>query len=187
MSSSAAKKNEVTETPKRKFGGYQPNAGRKKGSLNKRTKMVQAIATNALKPGKTPLDIMLKNMRFYDEKAQAMMTILETKIAAGNKKFVPTEVLALLQEMSQYRMNAQKCATDAAPFIHPKLTSIAFKDETANTMKAKPETEQSAQELAEYYNNLRLRPTQVSPLIIDNDTGEQVHETAAEEEFSYDD
>ena len=33
-------------------------------------------------------------------------------------------------------------------------------------------------ELADYYNKLRLRPTSANPLIIDNDIGEPVHEDA---------
>jgi hypothetical protein len=33
-------------------------------------------------------------------------------------------------------------------------------------------------ELADYYNKLRMQPTSVNPLVIDNETGEPVHEDA---------
>jgi hypothetical protein len=36
----------------------------------------------------------------------------------------------------------------------------------------------SDDELADYYNTLRLRPTTVNPLVIDNESGESVHEDA---------
>ncbi len=138
--------------------------------------MIQAVAEGALKAGKTPLDIMLKNMRFYDNKAEAMMRTLETKIA--DMKTPPMELLELLKEMSGYRMNAQKCAVDAAGFVHPKLSSIVHKVDN-NKIEAKREDGMSEDELVDYYNKLRLRPTQVDPLEIvtlDNATGEPVSE-----------
>jgi len=36
----------------------------------------------------------------------------------------------------------------------------------------------SDEDLADYYNKLRLRPTSVNPLVIDNESGESVHEDA---------
>jgi hypothetical protein len=90
---------------------------------------------------------------------------------------IPEEVLELLKEMSGYRMNAQKCAVDAASFIHPRLSAVAVKVENT-PVHAKPETQMTDDELADYYNKLRLRPTSVEPLnivTIDNDTGEPVH------------
>lgn len=171
MSAALAEKTEVVKV-KGKFGGPQPNAGRKKGGTNARTKMLRAVADGAVKKGKSPLDIMLKNMRFYDEKAEALLSTLEERII--DKKTAPLELVQLLQEMSGFRMSAQKCACDAAPFVHPKLSAIAVKVDD-RPMQAKPEDQMSKDELSQYYNQLRLRPTSVTPLVIDNETGDPVH------------
>jgi hypothetical protein len=170
LSSASPQQTEVVKV-KGKFGGPQPNAGRKKGGMNARTKMLRSIADNAVKKGRSPLDIMLKNMRFYDEKAESMLAVVESKL--GDKKVVAAEILALLQEMSNYRMSAQKCACDAAPF------AVKVDDER---MKAKPEGDMTPDELSDYYNKLRLRPTSVEPLIIDNETGDPVHADDAAED-----
>jgi hypothetical protein len=48
-------------------------------------------------------------------------------------------------------------------------------------IKAKPETQMTPQELADYYNKLRaLRPSTKPLVIIDNDTGEPLYSKAAE-------
>jgi hypothetical protein len=154
-------------------GGARPGAGRKVGSVGDRVKMIRAVAEGALKPGKTPLDVMLKNMRYYDEKAEAAMRWIEQKL--GNPKSQPKEVLALLKELSEYRMQAQKCACEAAPYVHPKLASIEH-IKTDNRIKAKQESDMTDEELDEYYNKLRTRPTTHVPLIIDNDTGDTMIE-----------
>jgi len=114
---------------------------------------------------------MLKNMRYYDEKAEAAMNWIENRM--NDPKAKAPEVLALLQEMSEYRMKAQKCACDAAPFVHSKLASITHTVNT-DTVVAKHEDEMSDEELADYYNKLRLRPTSHVPLVIDNETSEEV-------------
>ena len=134
--------------------------------------MLRAIADKAVRTGKTPLDIMLRNMRFYDEKAEAMLGVIESKL--GDQKSVPAELLELLREMSTYRMSAQKCAVDAAPFVHPKLSAIEYKN-TTDKIAGKPEDQMSREELADYWRQLRDRPLTTSPLIIDNETGDPVH------------
>lgn len=74
-----------------KNGGARTGAGRKKGSLSKRS---QEIMLEVTKKGITPLEYMLKVMR--DEKQP------------NDRR----------DEMAKY----------AAPYIHPKLTSIAAPD-----------------------------------------------------------
>lgn len=167
MSSSVTK----TKSPNAK-----PGAGRPKGSIGRRMKLIRAIAQNALRPGRTPLDTMLKNMYFYDDKASKLLEILEQKI--GDKKVQPMELLELLKEMSSFRMSAQKCACDAAPFVHAKLSAIALKVDDSAVRRTMDETAMSDDELSDYYNNLRLRPTSVKPMeiILDNETGQQINE-----------
>lgn len=60
-------------------GGARPGAGRKKGGLNKKTKLLREIAGKALTSGKTPLEVMLENMRFFHDKASE----LQAKIVAA--------------------------------------------------------------------------------------------------------
>jgi hypothetical protein len=72
--------------------------------------------------------------------------------------------------MRECRLDAQRCAVDAAPFMHSRRAQVTIKDET-KTITAKPETQQSEEELADYFSKLRTRPATVEPLIIDNETG----------------
>jgi hypothetical protein len=47
-------------------GGKRPGAGRKPGRLNKRTVARQQLASTAAGQGITPLEVILKRMRYYD-------------------------------------------------------------------------------------------------------------------------
>ena len=47
-----------------------------------------------------------------------------------------------------------------------------------DTFRAKPEHDMTPDELADYYNKLRMRPASANPLIIDNDVGEPMPEDA---------
>jgi hypothetical protein len=76
----------------------------------------------------------------------------------------------LMSKMRDCRMDAQRCAVDAAPYMHSRLASITVKQEN-NQITAKPEMQQSEEELADYFSKLRTRPATVEPLIIDNETG----------------
>ena len=58
-------------------GGKRNGAGRKPGSLNKRTVALRAISDEALFAGLLPLQVMLQNMRFYDNEVRRL------KIAAS--------------------------------------------------------------------------------------------------------
>ena len=54
-------------------GGYRPGSGRPPGAISTRSR---EIAERALANGKTPLEVMLENMRFYDEQAAEMLADL---------------------------------------------------------------------------------------------------------------
>jgi hypothetical protein len=83
-------------------GGYRPNAGRKKGSVNAATLRRREIADQALTNGVTPLDVMLTTMRaLWDE-------------AIGEDGKIKNLGKA---------MQANMVAKEAAPFVHPKLAS----------------------------------------------------------------
>ena len=70
-------------------GGKREGAGRKAGSLSKKTR---AIAEVAFEQGITPLEVMLKVMRDF--------------LGAGHLEA------------------AADVAKDAAPYVHPKLSSV---------------------------------------------------------------
>ena len=78
----------------------QKTGGRKKGTPNKTT---AAMAAAVAASGKAPLEVMIENMRHFDE---AATNTSEIEVSDG------------------LRMQAQECAKDAAPYIHPKLQAI---------------------------------------------------------------
>lgn len=122
---------------------------------------------------------MLKNMDKFDEEADHLQSKLVDLIdncrppksapRSEHKEFLGT-VKDLMGKMRECRMDAQRCAVDAAPYMHSRLASITVKQET-KSIAAKPETQQSEDELVDYYAKLRTRPVTVDPLIIDNETG----------------
>jgi hypothetical protein len=106
-----------------KFGGYQPNAGRKKGGINARTAALRNIANEALAAGITPLEVMLENMRFYHSEAEAILAELRKGLAEHNK--TPEELISAMKELGSFKDKAQKCAVDAAPYLHPHLSAVS--------------------------------------------------------------
>jgi hypothetical protein len=135
---------------------------------------------------KVPLETMLKNMERFDEEADGLYAKLSSMIENGKpsskaprKEHVEffDKVMSLTGKMRECRLDAQRCATDAAPYTHQRLAAVQH-TVTSDTIRAKPESDMSADELADYYNKLRLRPASPNPLIIDNDVGEPVHEDA---------
>jgi hypothetical protein len=94
-------------------GGKRDGAGRKKGALTKRT---QEVAAQAAAEGVTPLEVMLANMRFAHEHGAAVLA----KIMSSEEG----EGVDALKELLSFRKMAQSCATDAAPYVHPRLQAI---------------------------------------------------------------
>lgn len=104
-------------------GGARKGAGRK-GRPNKATiERQERIAST----GKTPLDIMINNMRLADEQADAAeRSLTEERIAELAKSAEPFKaILEEVQKALNYRKVAQECARDAAPYVHPKLAAVA--------------------------------------------------------------
>ncbi|MBR1238473.1 hypothetical protein [Bradyrhizobium sp. AUGA SZCCT0182] len=105
------------------FGGYQPNAGRKKGGINARTAALRNIADEALAAGITPLEVMLQNMRFYHSEAETILAELLKGLAEHNK--TPEQLISAMKELGAFKEKAQRCAVDAAPFLHPHLSAVS--------------------------------------------------------------
>lgn len=83
--------------------------------------MIRAATDQAIFAGVTPLEVMLDNMRFYHERAEVMLG----KIVAGMGRRPSAKLLQMLKDLCSFREQSQKCAAEAAPFVHPRLATIA--------------------------------------------------------------
>src|SRR4051812_24395551 len=111
-------------------GGRREGAGRKQGSLTIRTRK---IAERAAAEGKTPLDVMLDNMRHFQQlaiDAEAMLeglTIEEFTAKHGVDLRPDEQFKALLAEVKKtagLRQMAHECARDASPYLHARLSAV---------------------------------------------------------------
>jgi hypothetical protein len=110
-------------------GGRREGSGRKPGAVTKRTR---EIADQALAQGKSPLEVMLENMRHFQQVALDAEAVLAglTVEEIGGKDMAPEEQFKMLMAKAKnaagFRQMAQECARDAAPFIHAKLASVTI-------------------------------------------------------------
>ncbi len=112
-------------------GGKREGAGRPAGALTQKTR---EVAERALATGMTPLDVMLDNMRHFQQVALDAESVLEGLTAEEFSEQVPTDaspedqfkfLLAQVKKTVGLRQAAQDAARDAAPYIHPKLSATA--------------------------------------------------------------
>lgn len=113
-------------------GGKRPGAGRPRGVPSRKTIDRLRLAEKAAAKGVTPLDVMLDNMR--DAYAQARKAERELSSRFGDitsmePKAAFEAVLAAVKQVIGYRQIAEQCASDAAPFVHPRLSAIEQKTE----------------------------------------------------------
>lgn len=84
-------------------GGKRPGAGRKPGTVSEATRRRKEVAQQALSEGVSPLDVMLTTMRtLWDQATDEAGRVVNLGKA----------------------MQANIVAKDAAPFLHPKLSSV---------------------------------------------------------------
>ncbi|OYY13296.1 MAG: hypothetical protein B7Y05_09605 [Polynucleobacter sp. 24-46-87] len=99
----------IENNQKKSKGGKRPGAGRKTGSLTKRTRQIaEAVATQGI----TPLEVMMKVMhQLYEE--------------AGNVQEGELGDKALADEARIKLLNmAATVGRHAAPYVHPRLSAI---------------------------------------------------------------
>lgn len=108
-------------------GGKRDGAGRKVGALTARTR---EVAERAIAEGKSPLDVMLENMRHFQQvalDAEATVAGLSVEEITG-QEMSPEEqfkfLLAKVKQAAGLRQMAQDCASGAAPYIHPRLAAV---------------------------------------------------------------
>lgn len=95
-------------------GGKRVGAGRKPGTVSEATKRRKEVAAKALSEGVSPLDVMLTTMR----------TLWAQAVDESGK------VVNIGKAMQ-----ANVVAKDAAPFLHPKLSTVDAKMEADVTAK----------------------------------------------------
>lgn len=108
--------------------------GRRKGTKNKltvqREKQADAVAAAAIAAGLDPLQIMLDNMRHFQQvaiDAEATLAGLTAEEINGQAA-TPEEqfklLLAKAKQAAGLRVMASEAARDAAPYIHPRLSAV---------------------------------------------------------------
>ena len=99
----------IENNQKKSKGGARPGAGRKTGSLTKRTRQIaEAVATQGI----TPLEVMMKVMhQLYEEAGNVSEQDL------GNKELASEARIKLLNM-------AATIGRHAAPYVHPRLSAI---------------------------------------------------------------
>jgi hypothetical protein len=108
-------------------GGKREGAGRKAGAVTKRTR---EIADRALAEGKAPLEVMLDNMRHFQQVALDAEAVIEAMDEDQAKALGQTHeeqfkaLLAKVKQAAGLRVMANECARDAAPYMHPKLSAV---------------------------------------------------------------
>lgn len=126
-------------------GGKREGAGRKAGSLTKRT---SEIARRAIVEGRSPLEVMLENMRHFQQvahDAEAILAVLTAEEFVGQKgaNLKPEEqfklLLAEVKKAAGFRQMAHDCAKDAAPYIHARLASVEHTGAEGGPIKHKVE------------------------------------------------
>lgn len=111
-------------------GGKREGAGRKLSAVTRKTR---EIADRAAAAGVSPLEIMLDNMRHFQQvamDAEAILAGLTAEEFAGAKgaNLKPEEqfklLLAEVKKAAGFRQMAQECARDASPYMHPRLSTV---------------------------------------------------------------
>lgn len=132
-----------------------PGAGRKPGSVSRRTRAIRELSNQAIAAGVHPLEVMLNNMRFYHNEAQNLLAQI---LAAIKKGSLGVAHLELLGKLYNTRNEAQKCAVDAAPYVHARLSAVAVSGSVDHRLVPPPDG-MSPQQLAEVLErNLRASP-----------------------------
>ena len=130
-------------------GGYRENAGQKQGTPNKATAARQAEVAAS---GITPLEVMLDNMRSAYQRALELEKQLDDlppeELEAG---------LQLMGEIARQRQIAQKCAADAANYVHPKLASIQHGEDPDHPLKGVTDAHRLQVIVAELLDKPELR------------------------------
>ena len=87
---------------------------------NRKPATVSRSCLGVAASGKTPLEVMLDNMRRAFNEAHRLMAVL-----CGPDAPQGEEAQALMEEMWKFRDLAQRYAVAAAPYVHPRLAAVS--------------------------------------------------------------
>jgi hypothetical protein len=113
------------KTPRKKAkprGGARANAGRPQSRVTRET--MQIRDRWVAEGHRTPLEVMLTNMEYYDVKVAELYAKTGLWLKPPKDDAERAERLKLLRTISGARNASQACAVDAAPFMHQKLNSL---------------------------------------------------------------
>jgi hypothetical protein len=126
--------------PRPNAGGKREGAGRKPGTIGKRTKALAEIRDKALQSGITPLEVMLKNMRRADAMAdaaeRATISFAREALSKLDGEELLTALIAEGKKVLGLRGFAQDCARDAAVYMHSRLATTTIKGDGDHPLKA---------------------------------------------------
>ena len=111
-----------------KNGGARAGAGRPPSVLTATSRDDAVAATKAV--NLTPIQVMAKNMAFWDNAATESTAKIEAILQAveDGSEVVDETILkdlnSALKRMLFARDQSQKCAADMAPYRHPRLANI---------------------------------------------------------------
>jgi hypothetical protein len=101
-------------TPQKQNGGRPVSAA---------TELTRTKAREIAASGNSPLDVMIRNMLFWDEDA----TPLAEKLAAAFSKVADpdqrAELLKSIEPLLNAREHAQRCALGAVRYVHPRMAA----------------------------------------------------------------
>jgi hypothetical protein len=75
---------------------------------------------------------MLDNMTFWHERADEIRAVVEDMLKRPRSLKERDRLVALLELYGPARHNAQRCAKDLAPYIHPRLANVEVVQDADN-------------------------------------------------------
>jgi hypothetical protein len=117
-------------------GGKRAGAGRKPGlpakKIRERQEQVKAILGDDI----LPFQVMIENMRHWRRLA---ISAEEALAKMSHKDIKPEDVLnhilSQAESVAALRDRAEECAQHAAPYCHPKLSTITHQGDQDNPLK----------------------------------------------------
>jgi hypothetical protein len=108
--------------------------GRPKGIGGALAKITEYKARELAAKNKTPLDVMIKNMHWWESRSEELTQLVEEKVKKVSAAEADKELAEALKEfnraqdsMTKARDKSQSCAVDAAPYVHPRHASISVR------------------------------------------------------------
>jgi hypothetical protein len=145
-----------------------PKPGNAKGGVAPQSTQLARIRAHEIASSeKAPLNIMLDNMMFWHKQSQSLAVEIQETIATmkagGADEQLVDKADKLLKGFVEARQNAQSCAVDAAPYIHPKLQSVTIKPLAAEVIEVVTQVASSgdrneAVDYREDYNSNNVTP-----------------------------